>query len=115
MVFIASRGQPKSDEVVEFGETHGILDLVTGWEEALASMKSGWQGAAEYDFDLFSRTRLHEIMALDTPEDVAVYVDRIAPPDAASLEMTKPAKTPVHHIDHPDPAIHWWLYRWPIH
>jgi hypothetical protein len=104
--------QGYNDREIEFALQNSTLAFVEDWEDVLGYMSAD-DCFEEYSFDLSKRTDLFHIMQMASSAVIEKYADRIAKADQRYLDMTMPSDRPFQHVDNPDPAIHWWLFRRP--
>lgn len=122
--YTARRGEPEAlteyfilqgfseDEIKE-----GLAPFVEAWEEALVWIERG--DSEEYDWNLYQRIELYEVLRYATAEQIKPYRERIEKADEKFRSITYEAgKSYGHLLDDKETInrhIHWWLFRLPKH
>lgn len=122
--YIARHGKPDAlteyfilqgfseDEIKE-----GLEPYIEEWEEAIYWI--GRDDGSEYDWDLWKRSSLYEVLRHATTEQIEPYRERIKKADEKFRSMTYEVKDSYGDLLDKNETInrdmHWWLFRIPIH
>ncbi|HRV44947.1 MAG TPA: hypothetical protein P5208_06545 [Smithellaceae bacterium] len=118
--YIAKHGEPDAltkyfilegfseDEIKD-----GLAPFVEAWEEALVWIEKG--DAEEYDWDLWQRSTLYEVLRFATAEQIEPYRERIEKADEKFRSMTHEVENSYGYLLDKNETInrqtHWWLFR----
>lgn len=104
--------QGESDDTIKAG----LEPYVEDWEEAVKWIE---RDTSEYDWDLWQRISLYEILRHATAENIEPYRDRIEKADekfrSITHEVAKPITTLFDDKEIINRNTHWWLFRIPNH
>jgi len=118
--FTVTHGKP--DALTEYFILHdfsddeikeGLEPFIEAWEEALVWIERG--DSEEYDWDLWRRSALYEVLRRATDEQITPYRDRIEKADEKFKSITyEVEKSYGFLLDDKEPVnrqTHWWLFR----
>jgi hypothetical protein len=118
--YIAQHGKP--DALTEyfilngFSEDdikEGIAPFIEEWEEAIYWIEIG--DVEEYDWDLWKRSVLYEVLRYATDEQIEPYRERIEKADEKFRSITREVENPYGYLvdknETINKAVHWWLFR----
>jgi len=96
------------DEIKE-----GLAPFVESWEEALVWIERG--DSEEYDWTLWQRSKLYEVLSQATDEQIEPYRERIEKADEKFRSMTYEVGESYGYLLDDKETInrqtHWWLFR----
>lgn len=101
-----------SDEIINDVIENGIEIFVSSWEESVEWIVKTPDDTEEYDHDIYPRTELFFVMQYASPEQIDPFKDRIEKADSMFRMATKEHAEFIRHMDKPDRAKHWWLFRY---
>ena len=91
----------------------GLAPFVDAWEEALVWIERG--DSEEYDWNLWQRSELYEVLRHATDEQIEPYRERIEKADEKFRSITREAEDSYGYLidnnETIDRHVHWWLFR----